>query len=168
MRTTQRRRTCGVQVCLDLTESWKAAPKREGFFPPISCRITQVAFPVSSLPSGPGSCNYYSRDLEGCLLPRHGLLLSLPPSPTLFSCWPRLRRAALSQQLDSCVQSETTYNSRRFKGGNFGVKCCSAPLAPALSSREPAARIVLAALPGLPPEGAGAPLGARPTCPPAG
>lgn len=53
------------------------------------------------------------------------------PPPTRFSSWPRLRRAALSQQLDSCVQSETTYNSRRFKGVNFGVKCCSAP---ALSS----------------------------------
>lgn len=59
-------------------------------FFPISCTITQVAFPVSSLPSGPGSCNYYCRDLEGRLLspPR--------PPPTLFSFWPRLRRAALT------------------------------------------------------------------------
>lgn len=60
-------------------------------------------------------------ELKGCLLTRHGLLCSASCGlvffffALLFSFWPRLLRAPRSQQLDSCVQSETTYNSRRFK-----------------------------------------------------
>ena len=59
------------------------------------------------------------------MLSRQDRLCSV--SSLFFSFWPRLLRLPLGQQLDSCIQSENTHNSRRFKRGNFTAKCSGAP-----------------------------------------
>lgn len=103
-----------VQICPDVTESWKVASRKEGVFLFLILQLLWWLFPflLSFLDLDPVISNVESspRTVLSALPPT-----APPPSLPLFSFWPRLLRALRSQQLDSCVQSETTYNSRRFK-----------------------------------------------------
>lgn len=102
-----------------------------------------MAFPVSSLLPDLGPVVIIAESsLEGCLLSRQDLLCSV--SSLFFSFWPRLLRLPRRQQLDSCIQSENTYNSRRFKRETSPRSAAALPLPPAFfPSPEPEARILL-------------------------
>lgn len=76
------------------------------------------------------------------MLSRQDLLGSV--SSLFFSFWPRLLRLPRRQQLDSCIQSENTYNSRRFKRETSPRSAAALRLSPAFfPSPEPEARILL-------------------------
>lgn len=98
-----------------------------------------MAFPVSSLPPGLGSCDYYRRELEGCLLspapsPPLGLLPpSLPPTPPPALSLPGPASSAHSAARQLC-SIRNHLQLQTIQKGNFGVKCSPAP---ALSSSLP-------------------------------
>lgn len=84
-----------------------------------------MAFPVSSLPPGLGSCNYYRRELEGCLLSGQGPLGSASPHPRPCSlsgpASPAHRAARQLCSIRNHLQLQT------IQKGNFSVKCSPAP-----------------------------------------
>lgn len=97
-----------------------------------AAQLLRVAFPVSSLLLDLGPVVTIA-ELAGRMFALGKISLCSVSLPFFFSFWPRLLRLPRRQQLDSCIQSENTYNSRRFKRETSPRSAAALPLSPASS-----------------------------------